>query len=452
MTQQGTSTGPSSTTGPTPPRPGLLAVVLGLLFGLAGTSTSGVTVALPQLAGELEISTASATWVISAYAVALAVATPLHGRLGDAVGIRAPLCAGVVLLALGALASAAAPNLPTLLVARVAQGLGAAAVPVLAAALLSSRFSGPGRGAALGRLAGMSAVLSALGPLIGGALEALGGWRAAVALPAIGLLAVPYLWKRSVVPGDGDRLDVTGALLVAVAASGLVLAIQSSATGVAAAVTGAVLIAVGVPAVTLWVRARPDRFLPRSIVGNSTVVRSSLGAAAIPASWFALLLGIPLALAERGWTPLTTGLVLVPAAALGLVSPRLASVLLARIGARRTLLVASVTTTTGLLVAAAGIAWGSAWVLAVAVMLVTVAFATGQPAMIAAVGGAVAPEQRSGAIGVATLAFLTGAGIGAAVIGGLATVYGIAAALLVLLVLPVAGFVLLLTGRRDPAV
>ncbi|TCK21574.1 MFS transporter [Pseudonocardia endophytica] len=444
----GTEHGTTVTAAPRDPAPtAVLAIVLGLLFGLAGTSTSGVTVALPQLADQLGVSTAAATWVVSAYAVALAVATPLHGRLADIVGIRAPLCGGAVLMVVGALGAAAAPNLTVLLVARVVQGVGAASVPVLASALLSARLDGPRRGAALGRLAGTSATLSALGPLIGGALEAVGGWRAAVALPAVALLAVPYLWRRSAVPGDGARLDVPGALLVAVAASGLVLLIQSPSTGVVAAVVGAVLLATGAPAVAAWVRARPEGFLPRAVVTNAGVVRSALCASAIPASWFALLLGIPLTLAELGWSPLTTGLVLVPAAALGLVSPYMAAALLGRIGPRRTILAACITTATGLVVAAGGVALGSAWVLGVAVLLVTAAFGTGQPAMIAAVGEAVEPERRGGAIGVATLAFLTGAGIGAAVVGGLATVIGIAQALLVLLVLPLLGTALLLLGR-----
>ena len=168
-----------------------------------------------------------------------------------------------------------------------------------------------------------------------------------------------------------------------------------------------------------------------------------------PASWFALLLGIPLTLAELGWTPLSTGLVLVPAAALGLVSPYIAAAMLGRFGPRRTILAACVTTAAGLVVAAGGVALGSAWILGVAVLLVTAAFGSGQPAMIAAVDGAVEPERRGGAIGVATLAFLTGAGIGAAVIGGLATVIGIAQALLVLLVLPVLGTALLFFSRSS---
>ncbi|WP_165438414.1 MFS transporter [Pseudonocardia sediminis] len=431
------------------PRIGALAIVLGLLFGLAGTSTSGVTVALPQLAGDLEVSTGAATWVISSYAVALAVATPVHGRLADAVGIRIPLCGGATLMAAGAIASAVSPNLTVLLVARVAQGLGAAAIPVLASALLSARLDGDRRQAALGRLAGTAAVLSALGPLIGGGLEAVGGWHAAVALPALALLALPYLWRRSVVAGDGARVDVLGALFVAVAASGLVLLIQSPATGVAAAVAGAILLVLGVPAVVAWTRVRPEGFLPLAVIGNGIVIRSALCASALPASWFALLLGIPLTLAALGWTPLTTGLVLLPAAALGLFSPYLSAALMSRAGPRRTLLGACAAAATGLAVAAGGAALGSAWLLGGAVLLVTAAFVTGQPAMIAAVSGAVAPDRRGGAIGVATLAFLTGAGIGTAVVGGLASVIGTAGALLVLLALPLVGSTLLLSGRSD---
>ncbi|MEQ3553242.1 MFS transporter [Pseudonocardia nematodicida] len=427
---------------------GLLSVVLGLLFGLAGTSTSGVTVALPLLAGDLEVTTATATWMVSGYAVALAVATPVHGRLADVAGIRAPLCAGVALLALGAGAAALATSFTHLMIARVLQGAGAAAVAVLAAALLTALTDSGRRGAVLGRLAGTSAVLSSLGPLLGGALTVVGGWRAAVALPVAALLAVPYLWRRSAVPGDGARLDLVGAVTVAVAVSGLVLLIQSPSAGAVAAVCGAALLVVGIPATAVWVRHRPDGFLPRSVITNSAVVRSALCASAIPASWFALLLGIPLALAGWGWSPLTTGLVLVPSAAVGVLSPVVAGYLLRRLGSRRTLVAACATTVVGLAAGVVGIATEQPWVLAFAPALVTLAFGTGQPAMIAAVGAAVPDDRRSGAIGVATLCFLTGAGVGAAVVGGFAVVVGLAAALALLAVLPITGTLVQALARR----
>jgi MFS family permease len=426
---------------------GRSAVLLGLLFGLAGTSTSAVTVALPELAAELEVSAPTAAWMVSGYAVALAVATPTHGRLADMVGIRLPLVLGVAAMSLGALVAALAPTFPVLMVARVLQGAGAAAVAVLATALISSRWRGTEQSAALGRVAGVSATLSALGPLLGGGLEALGGWRWAVALPVIGALAIPMLWRIAPAGGTGERIDRVGGILLALAASGLVLVLQSPSAGAVAGTVGAVLLVVGAPLSALWVRIRPHGFLPREIVTNSTVLCSAFAAAAVPASWFALLLGVPLAAVSWGWSPLATGVLLLPAAVIGLVSPRLARVALARLGPRRAIALACPTAVIALLVAATGGATASPVLLALAVMLVTSAFGVGQPAMISAVGAAVPAEQRGVALGIATLVFLTGASVGAALVGGLADVLGVPAAFALLVVLPLAGLLALLRDR-----
>ncbi|MGH3500596.1 MAG: MFS transporter [Nocardioidaceae bacterium] len=427
---------------------GPLPMVLGLVTGLANIGTSGVAVALPSLAGDFGVSTATATWVVSGYAVALAVATPVHGRLADAMGIRAPLCLGLVLLAVGALVSAAAPDFAVMMVARVIQGTGAAATLVLGSALLSARVPADRRGAALGWLAGMAAVLSALGPLLGGALTLGGGWQAAVALPALVGPAVPYLWRRARVSGDGGRLDIIGAAAVVMTVCGLVLLVQSASAGIATAMTGCGLLAIGVPAAVARVRARPHGFLPLSVVTNLRVIGNALCASTIPASWFSLLVGIPLTLTRHGWTPLTIGLLLAPSALAALSTPLVASKLLRRLGPRATLLVATMMTAAGLLVAAVGVACDWVWPLSVAPVLVTLAFGTGQPAMVTAVGGAVPSERRSGAIGVATLCFLVGASVGTAVIGGVGTVLGLAPAWLLLTMLPTVAAVALLL-RRD---
>lgn len=429
--------------------PGRTAVLLGLLFGLAGTSTSAVTVALPQLSDQLGITAATAAWIVSGYTVALAVATPLHGRLADMAGIRLPLTVGVAMMAVGAVGAALAPNFGVLMVARVLQGTGAAAVAVLGTALISARWTGEVRGAALGRVAGVAGTLSALGPLLGGALEALGGWRWSVALPVIGLLAIPALWRGAPTGGSGEPVDKVGALLVALAASGLVLLIQSPSAGIVAGTVGAVLLAVGAPALAWWVRRRPNGFLPRSIVTNVTVLRSAFAAAAVPASWFALLLGVPLAAASWGWTPLATGTLLVPAAVVGFVSPPIARRLLVRLGGRRTIALACPIAVIALLVAALGGVLASPWLLALAVVLVTVAFGVGQPAMISSVGAAVPGAQRGVALGIATLVFLTGASVGAALVGGLSSVIGVPAAFCLLVALPVLGIVALLAGGPD---
>ncbi len=71
------------------------------------------------------------------------------------------------------------------------------------------------RGAALGRVAGVAAAISCLGPLAGGGVEALLGWRAVIALPMLGALLVPLLWRSLPTGGSGARLDLLGAVLVA---------------------------------------------------------------------------------------------------------------------------------------------------------------------------------------------------------------------------------------------
>jgi MFS family permease len=431
---------------------GRSAALLGLLYGLAGTSTSAVTVALPELGAELHVTAAAAAWMVSGYTVALAVATPVHGRLADMVGIRLPLTIGIAAMALGSLLSALAPSFPVLLVARVLQGAGAAAIPVLATALISARWSGAQQGAALGRVAGVAATLSSLGPLIGGGLEALGGWRWAVALPVLGALAIPPLWRVAPAAGTGERMDPVGAVLVAIAASGLVLLIQSPSAGAVTAAVGATLLVVGAPLLGLRVRARPHGFLPREIVTNTTVLRSAVAAAAVPASWFALLLGVPLAAASWGWTPLGTGALLVPAAIVGFISPAVARALLTRLGARRSIALACPTAVIALLTAAAGTVAQAPVLLAGAVVLVSAAFGVGQPAMISAVGAAVPSAERGVALGIATLLFLIGASVGAALVGGLAEVIGVPGAFCLLVALPLAGLTTLLVGGPDRTV
>lgn len=431
---------------------GRLAVLLGVMFGLAGSSTSAVTVALPELAAELGITASTAAWIVSGYTVSLAVATATHGRLADMFGIRLPLCLGVAAMALGAVAAALAPSFLVLMAARVVQGAGAAAVPVLATALISARVDGSAQAAALGRIAGIAATLGALGPLAGGALEAAGGWRWAVALPAVGALALPVLWRAASSDGSGEPIDVRGAVFVAMAATGLVLLIQSPSAGAVTAAVGAGLLLVGVPATVAHVRARPEGFLPRAVITNGTVLRSAFATAAVPASWFALLLGVPLAAASWGWSPLATGALLLPSAAIGFASPRMARTVIGRLGARRAIALACPTAVAALLVAALGGALSGGWagpaLLSCAVALVTVAFGVGQPAMISSVGAAVPADRRGVALGIATLVFLTGASVGAALVGGLAEVVGIPAAFCLLVVLPVAGLVTLLRGGR----
>jgi MFS family permease len=434
-----------------------VSVLFGLLFGLAGMGSSSAAIALPLMGADLDVGVGVAAWTISLYVLMLAVTTAVYGRVSDLVGVRLPLLFGVGLMTSGALVAALAPNFGTLLVARMFQGAGAAAVPTLGVALLSARYAGAVRGLALGRLAGMAAAVSCLGPFVGGAVEHAFGWRAVMALPMLGVLVVPFLWHSLSGGGSGARLDLLGAALVAGTAGGLVLLVQSPTTGMTVATVGLLLLVLGAPAVALRVRHRPFGFLPLSVVRNGTVVRSAVAASAVPAAWFALLVAVPAVLVHHGWEAWQVGLLLVPSAGFALFVPRIAGPLLVRVGAPRALAISGATATVALLLAAVGTATLTPVVLALAVVLVTVAFGLGQPAMTAAVGDAVHLDVRGVALGVATLLFLVGGSVGSAVVAGLGDVIGVPASVAVLAILPVLGLIALApelrrSGELEPSV
>ena len=117
-----------------------------------GWGARPTAIALPVLATDLDVSTGVSAWAISLYALMLAVATAVYGRVSDLLGIRKPLLVGVGLMTSAALVAALAPSFGVLLAARIFQGAGAAAVPTLGVAIVSARYKGVGpRPVALGQ-------------------------------------------------------------------------------------------------------------------------------------------------------------------------------------------------------------------------------------------------------------------------------------------------------------
>jgi hypothetical protein len=318
----------------------------------------------------------------------------------------------------------------------------------LGVALLSARYHGEVRALALGRLAGLAAAVSCFGPLVGGVVENAWGWRAVMALPILGVCVLPFLWRNLTGGGTGARLDVLGAVLVASTAAGVVLLLQSPTTGRLVAGIGLLLLLVGVPLVAMWVRRRPDGFLPLDVVRNQTVVRSAVAAAAVPAAWFAQLVGVPAVLVGHGWEPWQVGTLLLPSAAFALFVPRLVGPLLTRFGAARCLALSGLVAAASLVLAAVGTALPAAWALVPAVILATVSFGIGQPALGASVGDAVTHDVRGVALGIATLLFLVGGSIGSAAVAGLGDLVGVPGSLGILAAFPLVGIAVLAPELR----
>ena len=428
-----------------------LAFVLGLLAGVASMGTSGAAVVLPSLAEDVGVATVTSAWVISGFSLCYGVAMAVHGRLADLVGLRLPLSVGTGLMATGALLAASAPSFGVLMVGRLMQGAGGAAIPVLGMAVVSAQYDGADKARALALTTGVSAAGACLGPLIGGGLDALFSWRVAIGLPAVALLLLLLIWRGIPSRGTGARLDVLGAVLVAASATGIVLLVQSASAGSVVALSGVLLLGLGLPGAVLQVRRRPDGFLPLAVVTNPTVVRAALAATAISVAWFALLVAVPIALSARGWEPLQIGLALLPSVVFGLAAPRLTAPVLVRLGPARSLLVTAGGASVALGSASLGTTVGIPALLVLGVMVTTTMFGLCQPAMVAAINAAVHPDVRGVALGIAIMTFFVGGGIGSAVIGGFGALVGVAACLAYLAAYPVLAAALVWPLARRPA-
>ena len=144
-----------------------ISLLLGLLFGLAGLGSASAAIAVPLVAEHFDVSVGVGTWMISVYVLMLGVATAVYGRVSDLIGPRIPFLVGISLMVIGAIGAALAPTFALLIVARILQGAGVAAIPTLGVAIISARYDGDIRGLAFGRLAAMAAFVTCLGPLLG---------------------------------------------------------------------------------------------------------------------------------------------------------------------------------------------------------------------------------------------------------------------------------------------
>ena len=204
--------------------------VLSLSMLLSSLGTSIANVALPTLASSLGASFQAVQWVVLAYLLAVTTLIVGMGRLGDMVGRRRLLIAGIALFTVASFLCGASPTLELLIAARVAQGLGAAIMMALGVAFVGEIVDKEKTGRAMGLLGTMSAVGTALGPSLGGALIAGAGW------PAIFLVNVPlgiaaFALAQRHLPTDRDvattgriRFDYVGTALLALALAGYALA------------------------------------------------------------------------------------------------------------------------------------------------------------------------------------------------------------------------------------
>jgi len=220
----------------------LFATILG--SSIAFVEASVINVALPAIQQGLDASMGEMQWIASVYTLFLATLTLAAGSAGDRYGRRPVFALGLVVLAAASAAAGSAASGAQLVVARGAQGFGAALLVPNSLALVSAAFPKAERGRAIGAWSAATALTGAAGPILGGLLVDVASWRAAflLAVPlalvalAIGLARVPDVR----IGRDRPEIDWRGIALASTGLLALILGLTSQGPGASALASTAV--------------------------------------------------------------------------------------------------------------------------------------------------------------------------------------------------------------------
>ena len=387
---------------------------LGML--LAATNSGTLIIALPDLERALKTSILSLVWVILAYMIASTVLVLTAGRLSDLFGRKRAYVAGFVVFAFASLGAGFAADATQLILWRIAQGIGAAFLFANAAALVTDAFPKEELGLAMGTNTMVAAIGLVLGPILGGALVAI-GWQwvfwfnvpLALAGAAWGAAILHELAKPDTVRG----YDIPGVVTFVLGLTGLVLGVSRG--GISGWNDPVVIVSLAIALVLLplfIVIERRSRapMLDLTLFSNKLFATATAAAFINGLSRFALLFVFVFYFqGAQGDDAVTAGIKLTPMAVGMLVASPLAGIWADRHGSR-------MLSAAGMLLSAVGLAamttlqvdspyWQSSLWLA----LVGIGSGMFNSPNTAAMMGAVPPHRRGVAAGVRTLLQNTGA-------------------------------------------
>jgi MFS transporter, DHA2 family, multidrug resistance protein len=299
---------------------------IALAIAMSTLDSTIVNVALPTIARELGASPAASIWVINAYQLAILVLLLPLASLGEIVGFRRISQAGLAVFTLASLGCAGAPDLLTLSIARVIQGLGAAGIMSVSAALV--RFTYPHRhlGRAVGFNAFVVATSAALGPTLASAVLAVAHWRwlfgINVPLGIITLLIATYALPHT--ERVRRPLNFVGAALYAGTFGLLLSGLQSLAHHTATALA---LLQIGCAAALSWLLVRHERprtapIVPFDLLRIRVFTLSLITSICSFMAQMTALVALPFEIQRLGHSAVETGLFMTPwPLALALAAP-----------------------------------------------------------------------------------------------------------------------------------
>ena len=332
----------------------LAVVAASLPMFMATLDNLVMTSALPVIQTDLGSSVGQLSWFLNAYTLTFATFMLPAATLGDRLGRRRVMIAGLVLFTLASIASALSTTSEALIAARAVQGLGAAAIMPLSLTLLASAVPPAARAAAIGIWGGVSGLGVALGPVVGGAVVEGVSWQAIFWLNVpVALVALPLLvFAVRESKGTWQRLDLVGASMLGGAVFlgiwGIVHGNDDgwSSPGVLLPLVVSALL---VPAYVAWARGRSYAVLPLRLFSS----RGFSVANVIGLTFTIGMFGTVFLLAQylqivQGYSPLEAGLRTLPWTAAPMVVAPIAGAIAGRTGLRSLLVVGLVLQTASL--------------------------------------------------------------------------------------------------------
>ncbi|MBO0685610.1 MAG: DHA2 family efflux MFS transporter permease subunit [Candidatus Dormibacteraeota bacterium] len=318
----------------------IVATVLG--SSVAQLDATIVGIALPSIGREFKVGIADLQWVSTGYMLTVAGLLLLGGALGDRYGRRRVFTIGVIWFGIASLLCAVAPNALALILARGLQGIGGALLTPGSLAILEASFVQDDRSRAIGAWSGLGGVAGAVGPFIGGYLIAAASWRL-IFLINVPLIAAVVLISVRHVPESRDeeatgRLDLTGGLLATVGLMGLCYGlIEGPGLGFASpAVVAALLIGVAAMVAFVVVETRVEQpLLPLGLFRSRQFTGANLVTLVVYAALGGALFLLPIQLQQVAhYTPLESGVALLPVTFIMLLLSARSGALASRIGPR----------------------------------------------------------------------------------------------------------------------
>lgn len=202
-------------------------VILLICVALAFAVMNGTmfNIALPDVAETFSLSTTQVSWMVTSFTTVFALGTLIYGRLADIFPIRTLYTVGIALLSIGGLIGFSAISYEMLIIGRIVQAMGAAAVPSLSF-IIPARYFPAQRGQVFGYLAATIAFSSGIGPIVGGVVGGLLSWQFIFLISVISVFAIP-IFRRSLPQGHRrpGRIDYIGAFLVGLFVTSLLFAL-----------------------------------------------------------------------------------------------------------------------------------------------------------------------------------------------------------------------------------